>query len=89
VLRKESDGQPPARAQEDHRPNRHAVAFGPGGALVVHLDNGQIWEQTEEGPELHVAAGRPQSRSIVDCWGRTGCHALREGTWRSRSKRTQ
>jgi hypothetical protein len=30
-----------------------------GGALVVHLDNGQVWEQTEDGPDLHLGAGAP------------------------------
>ncbi len=25
---------------------------------VVHLDNGQVWRQTEDGPELSLAAGQ-------------------------------
>ncbi len=27
------------------------------GNLVLHLDNDQVWEQTETGPDLHIAAG--------------------------------
>jgi hypothetical protein len=27
------------------------------GYLIFHLDNSQIWEQTESGPDLHIAAG--------------------------------
>ena len=58
VLRKESDGQrPPALKKITAR--IATLSRRAGGALVVHLDNGQIWEQTEDGPELHVAAGDP------------------------------
>jgi hypothetical protein len=35
------------------------LAHGPGGALVLHLDNSQVWEQTEDGPDLKLAAGDP------------------------------
>jgi len=58
VLRKGSDDQrPPALKKITAR--IATLSRRAGGALVVHLDNGQIWEQTEEGPELHVAAGDP------------------------------
>jgi hypothetical protein len=58
VLRKESDDQrPPALKKITAR--IVTLSRRAGGALVVHLDNDQIWEQTEEGPELHIAAGDP------------------------------
>jgi len=28
-----------------------------GGNLILQLDNGQVWEQTEDGPDLHIGPG--------------------------------
>jgi hypothetical protein len=56
VLRKGSDDQrPPALKKITAR--IVTLSHRAAGVLVVHLDNGQVWEQTEEGPDLHVAAG--------------------------------
>jgi hypothetical protein len=58
VLRKDSKGErSPARKQLTAR--IVTLSHQPGGALVVHLDNGQVWEQTEDGPDLKLAAGDP------------------------------
>jgi hypothetical protein len=58
VLRKDSNGErPPALKQLTAR--IVTLAHGPGGALVLHLDNSQVWEQTEDGPDLKLAAGDP------------------------------
>jgi hypothetical protein len=34
-----------------------AIARRPQGMLVLHLENGQVWEQTEDGPDLKIQAG--------------------------------
>jgi hypothetical protein len=58
VLRKESNGErSPALKKMTAR--IVTLSHRPGGALVLHLDNGQVWEQTEDGPDLHIAAGDP------------------------------
>jgi hypothetical protein len=58
VLRKQSNSErSPALKKMTAR--IVTLSHRPGGALVVHLDNGQVWEQTEEGPDLHIAAGDP------------------------------
>ena len=83
VLRKGSDDQrPPALKKITAR--IVTLSHRAGGAVVVHLDNGQIWEQTEEGPELHVAAGDP----VTIDRGLLGAYWLSRdsgGTSRSRS----
>jgi hypothetical protein len=33
-----------------------AIARRPQGMLVLHLENGQVWEQTEDGPDLKIQA---------------------------------
>jgi hypothetical protein len=55
VLRKESTGKFPAAQQL----TAHIVTMSPGrgGRLVVRLDNNQVWEQTENGPDLLMAVG--------------------------------
>lgn len=35
------------------------VSPQPSGHLVLRLDNGQVWEQTEDGPDLKLAADDP------------------------------
>ena len=58
VLRKQSNSErSPALKKMTAR--IVTLSHRPGGTLVVHLDNGQVWEQTEEGPDLHIAAGDP------------------------------
>jgi hypothetical protein len=58
VLRKESNGE---RSPILKKITARIVTLShrPGGSLILHLDNGQVWEQTEEGPDLHIAAGDP------------------------------
>jgi hypothetical protein len=34
-----------------------AIARRPEGMLALHLENGQVWEQTEDGPDLKIQAG--------------------------------
>jgi hypothetical protein len=34
-----------------------ALARRPQGMLVLHLENGQVWEQTQDGPDLTIKAG--------------------------------
>jgi hypothetical protein len=33
------------------------VTQGPNGRVVVHLENDQIWEQSEDGPDLRIRIG--------------------------------
>jgi hypothetical protein len=33
------------------------LSHRPGGMIVVSLDNDQTWEQTEDGPNLHISTG--------------------------------
>ena len=56
MLRRSSNGErPPALTRLTARVV--TLSHRPVGTLLVHLDNGQEWEQTEEGPDLHIAAG--------------------------------
>jgi hypothetical protein len=58
VLRKEPNGErPPALKQMTARVV--TLSQRRAGALVLQLDNGQVWEQTEDGPDLHIVAGEP------------------------------
>lgn len=56
ILRKESNGAPPAAVKQitGRIVNLSQVR---GGHLVLRLDNGQVWEQTEAGPDLKIDAG--------------------------------
>jgi len=56
VLRKNSAGAP-TFAPKQVTARIVTLSHRPGGTLVVSLDNGQTWEQTEEGPNLHISAG--------------------------------
>jgi hypothetical protein len=56
VLRKNSVGAP-TFAPKQVTARIVTLSHRPGGTLVVSLDNGQTWEQTEGGPDLHIAAG--------------------------------
>jgi hypothetical protein len=56
VLRNKSNGQLPAQLKR--LTSRIAtLSRKTSGGLVIHLDNGQVWEQTEEGPDLPVVVG--------------------------------
>src|SRR5262249_30180383 len=56
ILRKESQGAPPAELKE-FTGRLTGVSRRQQGYLVLRLDNGQVWEQTEAGPELRLVAG--------------------------------
>jgi hypothetical protein len=56
ILRKESAGNPPPPVR---RLTAHVVALSTrrSGRLVLRLENGQVWEQTEDGPDLNIVSG--------------------------------
>jgi len=56
VLHRESSGQR-SPALKTMTARIVTLSHRAGGSLVLHLDNGQVWEQTEEGPDLHIGAG--------------------------------
>jgi hypothetical protein len=58
VLRKNSAGAPTSTPKQVTA-RIVTLSHRPGGTLVASLDNGQTWEQTEDGPDLHIAAGDP------------------------------
>jgi hypothetical protein len=54
--RRQSLGSPPRQLRK--LTGRVAtVTRKPSGDLIVRLENSQIWEQTEDGPDLHIVAG--------------------------------
>jgi hypothetical protein len=56
VLRQQSEGRAPTPLK---RLTARVAGVTPGrsGHIVVRLDNDQVWEQTEDGPDLNIAAG--------------------------------
>jgi len=58
VLRKQSGDEQP-RAAKRLTARIVTLSKRPRGYLVLHLDNGQVWEQSEDGPDLHLGPGEP------------------------------
>lgn len=59
VLRKDANGERTPPPPEQMRARIVTLSHRPGGALVLRLDNSQVWEQTDAGPNLRIAAGDP------------------------------
>jgi hypothetical protein len=53
VLRKQTQEGPAKRLNA----RLSTVSANARGRLVLHLDNDQVWEQTEDGPDLRLRAG--------------------------------
>jgi hypothetical protein len=56
ILSKESKGTGPA-ALKRLTARILNISHRRAGYLVLHLDNGQVWEQTEDGPDLKIGEG--------------------------------